>query len=89
MTDTTTHPDRQRVPEDPAALRADIDDARKRLGETVDEIGHRLDVRSQLNGAVHRIGAVGRHRPVKIGGAALAAAAVAGVAVLAWRRWSR
>ena len=87
MTATTTHPDRERMRDDRSNAYADVEDARTRLGDTVDEIGRRLDVRSRLNGAAHAIGATSRRRPVMIGGAGLAAAAVAGIAVLAWRRW--
>jgi Protein of unknown function (DUF3618) len=86
MTETTTHPDRQRMPNDPSALQADIDDARERLGETVDEMGSRLDVRARLNGVAQRISAAARDRSGMLGGAGLAAVAVAGIAILAWRR---
>ncbi|HYJ67916.1 MAG TPA: DUF3618 domain-containing protein [Nocardioidaceae bacterium] len=90
MTETTTH-DRQGVPNDPSSLYADVEDARTRLGHTVDEIGHRLDVPARLKGAAqgvgHRISETSRRRPAIIGGAGLAAAAAVGIAALAWRRW--
>lgn len=91
MTETTTHHDRQRVPNDASALYDDIEEARTRLGDTVDEIGHRLDMRARLKGATQRLGRrvseTARRRPVIIGGAGIAAAAVVGIVVLAWRRW--
>jgi hypothetical protein len=91
MTETTTHHDRQRVPNDASALYDDIEEARTRLGDTVDEIGHRLDLRARLKSATqgvgHRVSDTSRRRPVIIGGAGIAAAAIAGLAVLAWRRW--
>jgi hypothetical protein len=89
MTETTTPPDQQRVPNDRDALNADIEDARTRLGDTVDEIGHRLDVRTRLKGATQRLSTAGRERSVMIGGAGLVAVAVVGIMVLARRRRGR
>jgi len=83
MTETTTPTDQRRVPKDREALYADIEDARTRLGDTVDEIGQRLDVRTRLKGATQR---VGRKRSVLIGGAGLVAVAVVGLVVLSRRR---
>jgi Protein of unknown function (DUF3618) len=92
MTETTTARN-ARVPDDMDALQDDIEDARVRLGATVDEIGHRLDVKTRLKSAVHdagrRANAVGRSKPVLLAGGGLALGAAAGASVLAWRRWGR
>jgi hypothetical protein len=79
MTEAT---DQRRVPDDRDALYADIEDARTRLGDTVDEIGQRLDVRTRLRGVTQR--AAGSQRSIAIAG--LAAVAVVGIIVLARRR---
>lgn len=101
MTDlTSTRPDQRPIPNDPGALHAGIEDTRARLGETVDELGHRLDVRTRLKDAAqgtahrvsdagHRVGEITRRRPVMLAGGGVALAAAAGTSVLAWRRWRR
>lgn len=49
MTETTrSEYDRQPIPDEPAALQSDIEETRARMGETVDEIGRRLDVRARM-----------------------------------------
>jgi Protein of unknown function (DUF3618) len=100
VADPATAYDRQPVPDDPAALHADIDDARTRLSETVDEIHHRLDVKARTKDAARGVGyrakalgrratAVGRRRSVAIAGSGVAIAGAAGAGILAWRRWRR
>ena len=84
MTEATTPTDQRRVPDDRDALYADIEDARTRLGDTVDEIGQRLDVRTRLKGVTQR--AAASQRSIAIAG--LAAVAVVGIIVLARRRKS-
>lgn len=49
MTDSTrTEYDRQPIPDDQAVLQSDIEETRARMGETVDEIGRRLDVKARV-----------------------------------------
>jgi Protein of unknown function (DUF3618) len=48
--------EQQAVPDEPAALHSDIEETRERLGETVDEIGRRLDMRIRLKGAMRDAG---------------------------------
>ena len=90
--------DRQSVPDDPAALHADIEETRTRLADTVDEIGQRLDVSARAKESVrgagyrmseaargvgNRLRAFGRDRPaVAAGGAAIT---IAGVLYWIWR----
>jgi Protein of unknown function (DUF3618) len=97
---TTTRNEQPTVADDPAALRADIEDARGRLGDTVDEIKSRLDLksrakesahlaRSRMSHAGHRAtGAIGRRKTVLLAGGGVALAAIGG-SLLAWRRRAR
>jgi hypothetical protein len=85
---TTTRHDR--VPDDPAAVRADIEDRRADRRDTGN--GDRFKV-TRLKEATrdtgHRVGAFAGRKPVMLAGGAVAAAAAAGGSVLAWRRWGR
>jgi hypothetical protein len=91
MTETTTR--HNEVPRDIDALHADIEDTRERLEDTVDEIGHRFNVKARLKGAMsgagRRASQIGRRKPVLMAGSGLALGAAAGASVLAWRRWGR
>ena len=74
---------------DPATIQAEIEATRARLGQTVDEIGARLDVRAHAREKtlVARDIAVETYRespPVVIGGALALVGLVAGLVV--WRR---
>ena len=74
---------------DPAAIQAEIEATRARLGQTVDEIGARLDVRAHARekAFVARDVVVETYRespPVVIGGALALVGVVAGLVV--WRR---
>jgi Protein of unknown function (DUF3618) len=101
MTDTTTtRTARPDVPDDPAAIHADIEDAREKLSGTVDEIRYRLDVKSRAKDVAHDAGSrmrraghrateIGRRRSVRWAGGGVAIAAAAGASVLVWRRWER
>jgi Protein of unknown function (DUF3618) len=95
---TGTGPDRPSVPDDPAALHADIEETRAQLSDTVDEIGQRLDVSARAkesasearirmsetaSGVGNRLRAFGRDRPAVAAGAA--AIAAAGVLYWIWR----
>jgi|Tabmets5t2r1_1033131.scaffolds.fasta_scaffold74321_2 hypothetical protein len=92
MTESTTKRN-DRVPDDLEALQADIEDARVRLEDTVDEIGHRFNVKARMKGGLqnagHRVSVIGRQRSVLLAGGGVAVAAAAGVSLLAWRRWGR
>lgn len=99
MTEATgTGPDRPSVPDDPAALHADIEDTRAQLSDTVDEIGQRLDVSARAKesasearirvsntarGVGNRLRAFRRDRPAAAAGAV--AIAAAGVLYWIWR----
>ena len=74
---------------DPATIQAEIEATRARLGQTVDEIGARLDVRAHAREKVFvaRDIAVETYRespPAVIGGALALVGVVAGLVV--WRR---
>jgi LPXTG-motif cell wall-anchored protein len=74
---------------DPATIQAEIEATRARLGQTVDEIGARLDVRAHARekAFVARDIAVETYRespPVVLGGALALVGLVAGLVV--WRR---
>jgi hypothetical protein len=76
-------------PSDPAAIQAEIDATRARLGETVDVLHARLDVTARARESAYRARdtAVETYRespPVIIGGALALVAVVAGLVV--WRR---
>jgi hypothetical protein len=93
MADMTTRPDERPVPDNLSALYADIEHTRASLEDTVDEIGHRLDVRQRLRGAMQdaqdRIGTIGRGRAAAIAGGGVAVVALAGSCVRARRRKER
>ena len=74
---------------DPATIQAEIEATRARLGQTVDEIGARLDVRAHARekAYVARDTVVETYRespPVVVGGALVLVGLVAGLVV--WRR---
>jgi ElaB/YqjD/DUF883 family membrane-anchored ribosome-binding protein len=74
---------------DPAAIQAEIDATRARLGQTLDEIGARLDVRAHARekAFVARDTVVETYRenpPVVVGGALALVGLVTGLVV--WRR---
>ena len=74
---------------DPAAIQAEIEATRARLGRTVDEIGARLDVRAHARekAFVARDTVVETYRespPVVVGGTLALVGLVAGLVV--WRR---
>jgi hypothetical protein len=74
---------------DPAVIQAEIEATRARLGQTVDEIGARLDVRAHARekAYVARDTVVETYRespPVVVGGALVLVGLVAGLVV--WRR---
>jgi len=74
---------------DPAVIQAEIEATRARLGQTVDQLGARLDVRAHARekAFVARDTVVETYRespPVVVGGALALAGLVAGLVV--WRR---
>ena len=74
---------------DPAEIQAEIEATRARLGQTVDQLGARLDVRAHARekAFVARDTVVETYRespPVVVGGALVLAGVVAGLVV--WRR---
>ena len=74
---------------DPAAIQAEIEATRARLGQTVDELGARLDVRAHARekAFVARDTVVETYRespPVVVGGALALVGLVTGLVV--WRR---
>jgi hypothetical protein len=74
---------------DPAVIQAEIEATRARLGQTVDQLGARLDVRAHARekAFVARDTVVETYRespPVVVGGALVLAGLVAGLVV--WRR---
>jgi hypothetical protein len=74
---------------DPAVIQAEIEATRARLGQTVDELGARLDVRAHARekAYVARDTVVETYRespPVVVGGALVLVGLVAGLVV--WRR---
>ena len=76
-------------PADPATIQAEIEATRARLGQTVDEIGARLDVRSHALEKVYvaRDTVVETYRespPVVVGGALALVGLVTGLVI--WRR---
>ena len=76
-------------PSDPAVIQAGIEATRARLGETIDELGARLDVRAHARekAFVARDTVVETYRenpPVVVAGALALAGLVAGLVV--WRR---
>jgi ElaB/YqjD/DUF883 family membrane-anchored ribosome-binding protein len=48
--------EQQAVPDEPAAIHSDIEETRERMGETVDEISRRLDMRVRLRSAMRDAG---------------------------------
>ena len=76
-------------PPDPAGIEAEIAAARERLGRTVDELSHRLDVpaRARETASQVRDTAVGTYRenPPAVLGAGTALVGLV-VAVIIWRR---
>jgi len=76
-------------PTDPEAIQAEIEATRERLGRTVEELGHRLDVPARARERVDRArhSAVGAYRenPPAVLGAGLALVGLVG-AVIVWRR---
>ena len=76
-------------PADPDALKAQVDASRARLGRTVEELSHRLDVPARAREGVARAKdtAVETYRespPAVVGAGALLAGLVTGVII--WRR---
>ena len=74
---------------DPAAIQAEIDATRARLGQTVDVLHARLDVSARARESAYRardtvVETYRESPPVVIGGALVLVAAVAGLVV--WRR---
>ena len=75
----------------PEEIQADIERQREQLAQTVDDLGHKLDVKAQTRErvAVAKDRATtdeGKPRPEVLGAAA---AAVAGIALLVWLRRRR
>jgi hypothetical protein len=76
-------------PRDPDAIRAEIEATREQLGQTVDELAHRLDVPSRAKENVLRARdtAVETYRespPAVVGALAALVAVILGIVV--WRR---
>jgi hypothetical protein len=76
-------------PTDPDAIRADIEATRERLGRTVDELGHRLDMPSRAKERALRTldTAVETYRespPAVLGAIAVLVALVVGI--VGWRK---
>jgi len=74
---------------DPAAIQAEIDATRARLGQTVDVLHARLDVSARARESAYRardtvVETYRESPPVVVGGALALVAAVAGLVV--WRR---
>jgi MYXO-CTERM domain-containing protein len=75
----------------PEEIQADIERQREQLAQTVDQLGHKLDVKAQTKARVAEVkdrstDDDGKPRPEVLGAAA---AVVAGVALLAWLRRRR
>jgi MYXO-CTERM domain-containing protein len=75
----------------PEDIQADIERQREQLAQTVDELGHKLDVKAQTRERVaeakdRATTDEGKPRPEVLGAAA---AVVAGVALLVWLRRRR
>ena len=75
----------------PEDIQADIERQREQLAQTVDELGHKLDVKAQTRERVSDVKDrattdEGKPRPEVLGAAA---AVIAGVAVLIWLRRRR
>jgi hypothetical protein len=73
---------------DPAAIQAEIERTRDHLGRTLDEIGHRFDVRSKAREGLYRardtVVETYRESPPLFLGAAAVVTAVVGLVI--WRR---
>jgi hypothetical protein len=75
----------------PEEIQADIERQREQLAQTVDELGHKLDVKAQAKARVAEVRERattddGKPRPEVIG---VAAAVVLGVGLLVWLRSRR
>lgn len=75
----------------PEEIQADIEVQREQLARTVDQLGHKLDVKAQTKAKVAEVKDRsttddGRPRPEVVG---VAVAVVAGVALLIWLRRRR
>jgi hypothetical protein len=68
-----------------ARLEAEIRQTRRELGETVEALSHRLDVKSRLRSKVEDGGRAVRSNPLPVG-AAVAVALVTVVGIVVWRR---
>jgi hypothetical protein len=76
-------------PKDPEAIQAEIEATRERLGRTVEELTHRLDVPAQARERAYRVRDTAvetyRESPPAVIGAGLVLVGLVG-AVIAWRR---
>jgi uncharacterized protein YjbJ (UPF0337 family) len=77
------------APSTPAEIQADIDRQREQLAQTVDALGHKLDVKSQAQAKVAQVKDrattdTGKPRPEVVAAGVVSVAAV--VALIWWRR---
>jgi len=71
--------------DDPQQLTEEIEQTREQLGETVDQLVAKTDVKARARDRTSQVTASFRRRPVPLV-AATAAAVVAWIVILRWRR---